>query len=98
MPQKTLRRSFSSISSLAVAGFGLGGAAYIAFRWRHATSPDARTWAVAWLILCGLCAVVGVIRFLRRNKPDYFADEMSHRRSLVRDNRSYTEHNVKRQW
>jgi hypothetical protein len=68
----------STLMSSAVAG-------YIASRFAHSQTADARTFEVLWLVVCGLTLIIGLVRLLRRNKRTPFKEEMAHRRSVVRD-------------
>ena len=61
------------------------GAALNLVRWMHSTKPDAPVWVRVWLGLCVLSVVSGLLRlFYYRNRRNYFADEMEHRRSLAK--------------
>jgi len=52
----------------------------------RSTKPDAPFQAKVWLVLCGVSVLLGVLRLIYyRNRRDYFAEEMDHRRSLVKD-------------
>ena len=61
-------------------------AAFNAVRFMHSTKPDAQFWAKVWLVLFGFSVVSGILRFLYyRNRRNYFAEEVDHRRSLAKD-------------
>jgi hypothetical protein len=48
-------------------------------------SPDAALETRIWFGLCGFSILLGIARyFYYRNRRDYFAEEMDHRRSLAK--------------
>jgi hypothetical protein len=70
-----------------VIGTGIGamGAAFNAVRWMHSTRPEAHWETKFWFALCAASVLLGVFRFIyHRNRRDYFAEEMDHRRSLAK--------------
>jgi len=73
------------IGNIVSTAIGAAVAAYIAFHFAHSQTTDARTFEILWLVICGLTVVIGLVRFLRRNKRNAFEEEIAHRRSLVRD-------------
>ncbi len=85
MTQQDRTRQRRVIWLLVTTAIGSAPAGYIAFRFAHSRSTDARTYEMFWLVLCGLSMLTGLIRFLRRNKRNPFEEEMAHRRSLVRN-------------
>jgi|SRR5580692_7662144 hypothetical protein len=76
----------STIRFLIGTAIGAALAAFNAVRWMHDTSPGAPICAKVWLVLCGTSVLLGFWRVVwYRNRPDYFAEEMDHRRSLTKD-------------
>jgi hypothetical protein len=64
---------------------GATGSAFNAVHWMHRTRPDAPVQVRIWLVLCVLSVVSALLRFLYyRNRRNYFAEEMEHRRSLAK--------------
>ena len=64
---------------------GAISAAWIGVRWMHSTKPNAHFEAKIWFVLCALSVLMGVLRFVYyRNRRDYFAEEMDHRRALAK--------------
>jgi len=76
----------STIRFLIGTAIGAVLAALNSVRWMHMASPDAQVWAKVWLVLCAFSVISGLVRFLGyRNRCNYFAEEMDHRRSLAKD-------------
>ena len=64
---------------------GACAAALIAVERMHSRSPDAGLGAKIWFGLCGFSILLGIARYLYyRNRRDYFAEEMDHRRGLAK--------------
>jgi len=85
MTQQDRTRLRRAIELLVTMVTGSASAGYIAFRFAHSRSTNARTYEMLWFVLCGLSLVTGLMRFLLRNKRNRFEEEMAHRRSLVRN-------------
>ena len=76
----------STIRILIGTAIGAALAAFNSVRWMHSASPGAPIWANVWLVLCGISVLSGFWRLVwYRNRRDYFAEEMNHRRSLTKD-------------
>ena len=74
----------STIRFLIGTAISAAGAAVNSVRWMRSARPDAPVEAKVWLFLCAFSVVLGVGRFLYyRNRRNYFAEEMDHRRALV---------------
>jgi hypothetical protein len=64
---------------------GATGAGLNAALWMQKTGPYARFQTRFWVIMCAVSVVSGLVRFLYyRNRRDYFAEEMDHRRALTK--------------
>jgi len=60
-------------------------AAWLSVRSMHSLRSDGPLWGKIWLALCAMSVLLGLGRFLYyRNRRDYFAEEMDHRRSLAK--------------
>jgi hypothetical protein len=76
----------STIRILIGTAIGAALAAFNSARWMHNAGPDAPIWAKVWLVLCGISVLSDFWRLVwYRNRRDYFAEEMDHRRSLTKD-------------
>jgi hypothetical protein len=83
MKNITRRATISYVVGVAIAALG---AAINAVRWSHRTSVDAPVWTRVWIGLCAFAVIAVVFRVVYyRNRRDYFAEEMDHRRSLTKD-------------
>jgi len=79
----TRRATIRFVVGEAIAGLA---AAFNFVRWMQSTRPDARVEAKIWLVLCVLSVALGFSYFLYyRNRRNYFAEEMEHKRSLAKD-------------
>jgi hypothetical protein len=78
----TQRATSRFLMGTAVAAIGAG---LNAARWMHCTKPNAAFETKFWLVLCAISVGSGLVRFLYyRNRRDYFAEEMDHRRALTK--------------
>jgi hypothetical protein len=67
---------------------GAGFAIYFALRLASTRHPDTEAKIVYPLILSVIAMLGGLMRFLYRNKRNYFAELVEQRRSSVRDNKN----------
>ena len=80
---KATRRS--TIRFLIGTAIGAVGAGLDSVRWMHCTRPDAILWAKVSALCCALSVILGVSHFIYyRNRRNYFAEEIDHRRSLAK--------------
>ena len=79
----THRSTINYVIGVAIAAIG---AAINAVRWFHRTGSDAAVWTKVWIGLCAFAVIAGIFRVVYyRNRRDYFAEEMNHRRSLAKE-------------
>jgi len=78
----TRRNSIRILIGTALSGLG---AAFEAVRYLHSSHPEDQVWAKVWIGLCILCVTFGIFQgIFYWNRRDYFAEEMEHRRSLLK--------------
>jgi len=82
-PSNSLCSKFKLVLEIAVNLIGVIFCLYAAYRSAHKGGPNGRTWGFAYLVLGLVLLLAGVIQFMRRERRNYFREEMSHRRSLV---------------
>ena len=79
-PTRRATRNFVIGSGIAAIGAAISTA-----RLMRTSRPGTAVWAKLWLALCILSVIAIVLRFIYyRNRRDYFAEEMDHRRSLAK--------------
>ena len=87
MNQSTRR---ATVRFLTGNGIAAAGAVWLFFRYMHSTRPDGPFWAKIWLVLACVSILMGLLRVLYyRNRRDYFAEEMDHRREIAKDSHSF---------
>jgi hypothetical protein len=83
----------STIRFLIGTTMGAAPPAFNSVLWMHSKRPEAPLQANICFVLCAFSAAAGILRArYYRNRRNYFAEEMDHRHTLVR------EHSRVEQW